>query len=408
MEIRDFGKLNDGRKASLYILRNSEGMAAAVTDYGATLVKLIVPDKNGEPRDVVLGHDDASEYETGHGSLGATVGRFANRIGAARVTMNGKTYELTANNGPNALHGGRDPYSKRLWQARIPFGRINTNEIYKQYAIESLNDRWPVNAQESLDGDTVTFCLESPDGDQGFPGDLHVEVTYTLTADNELHIDYCAVVTGDHNTDSANCEPAAGISTPLNLTNHSYFNLSGHDSGTVYDQIVQIEADQFTPNDEWSLPTGELRDVAGTPMDFRRPKRIGADIHAEDEQIRIGCGYDHNYVLNGWNEKASDAEEHPMKNADGLCAYRKCASLYSAESGILMTALTDLPGMQLYSGNHLGGEVGKDLALYMSGAGVCFETQFWPDAVNREDFPGGVLNSGEEFHSRTTYKFSIK
>ena len=403
MEIRDFGKLKDGSNASLYILRNSNGLAAAVTDYGATLVKFMVPDRDGDLRDVVLGHDEVSEYETGHGSLGATVGRFANRIGGARFTMNGKTYELTANNGPNALHGGCDPYSKRMWQARIPFGRINTNEIYKQFAIESLNDRWPVNAQNSIDGDTVTFCLDSPDGDQGFPGDLHVEVTYTLTAENELHIDYCAALSG-------------ASATPLNLTNHSYFNLSGHDSGTVYDQIVQIRAEQFTPNDKWSLPTGELRDVAGTPMDFRKPKRIGKDILAEDEQIEIGCGYDHNYVLEGWNESPADtlaqktdpSSDAAKKNAEGLCAYRECASLYSAESGILMTVLTDLPGMQLYTGNHLGGELGKDLASYMSGAGVCFETQFWPDAVNRDNFPGGALNSGEEFHSRTTYRFSIK
>ena len=394
MEIREFGKLKDGRNASLYVLRNTNGMAAAVTDYGATLVKLIMPDRDGELRDVVLGHDDVSEYETGHGSIGATVGRFANRIGGACFTMNGKTYELTANNGPNALHGGRDPYSKRLWQAKIPFGRINTNEIYKQYAIESLNDRWPVNAQNSLDGDTVTFSLDSPDGDQGFPGDLHIEVTYTLTADNELHIDYCAVLAGN-------------AATPLNLTNHSYFNLSGHDSGTVYDQTVQINAEQFTPNDSWSLPTGELKDVAGTPMDFRKAKRIGQDIHAEDEQIEIGCGYDHNFVLDGWKEKAIEPEEPSVKRAEGQCRYRECAALYSAESGILMTVLTDLPGMQLYSGNHLGGELGKGLASYMDGAGICFETQFWPDAVNKEDFPGGVLRPEEEFRSRTTYRFSI-
>ena len=394
MEIREFGKLKDGRNASLYVLRNTNGMAAAVTDYGATLVKLITPDKNGDLRDVVLGHDDASGYETGHGSLGATVGRFANRIGGACFAMNGKTYELTANNGPNALHGGCDPYSKRLWQAKIPFGRINTNEIYKQYAIESLNDRWPVNAQESLDGDTITFCLDSKDGDQGFPGDLHIEVTYTLTADNELQIDYCAVLT-------------EGDSTPLNLTNHSYFNLSGHDSGTVYDQIVRISAEKFTPNDRWSLPTGELRDVAGTPMDFRKPKRLGEDIHAEDGQIEIGCGFDHNFVLDGWDESAADPEGQEKKHAEGLCTFRECASLYSAESGIMMKVLTDLPGMQLYSGNHLGGMPGKGLAAYMDGAGVCFETQFWPDAVNKETFPGGVLRAGEEFRSRTTYRFSI-
>ena len=393
MKIVRFGKLTDGREAGLYILRNADGMAAAVTDYGAALVSLAVPDRYGMKRDVVLGHEDVSGYETGHGSIGAVVGRFANRIGNARFVMNGREYELTANNGPNALHGGRDHYIRRLWEARIAFGRISSDEIYRKYAKESLNDSWHRDAQENIDGDAVTFCLDSPDGDQGFPGDLHIEVTYTLTADNALHIDYFAKLR----------EGEGGpVSTPLNLTNHSYFNLNGQDSGSVYGQIVQINADRFTPNDEFSLPTGELRSVEGTPMDFREPKMIGRDIGADDIQLEIGCGYDHNFVLNGEAVPKEDGR------ADGMCEYRQAASLYSEDSGILMKVLTDLPGMQLYSGNHLNGEPGKDCFSYSPGAGVCFETQFWPDAVNREDFPGGVLRPGEEFRSRTTYAFSTK
>ena len=384
MEIRDFGKIRDGRHASLFILRNASGMTAAVTDFGAALVSLKVPDRDGKTRDVVLGHDNAAYYESGHGSLGATVGRFANRIGEARFSMNGRTYELTASNGPNALHGGRDHYNTRLWEAKIPFGKISSNAIYQKYALESLGDRFSSGLQESMDGETVTFCLESPDGDQGFPGDLHVEVTYTLTEAGDLHIDYFAALAGE-------------LSTPLNLTNHSYFNLNGHDSGNVYEQTVQIDADFFTPNDRWSLPTGEIRKVEGTPMDFTRPKMIGRDIHAEDEQIEIGCGYDHNFILRG----EPDADS-------GMCGYRKCASLYSEESGIMMTVLTDLPGVQLYSGNHLNDETGKDGAFYTAGSGVCFETQFWPDAVNKESFPGGILKAGKEFISRTTYAFSCR
>ena len=400
MKIRGFGKTADGRSASLCVLRNSAGAEAHVTNYGATLVRLIVPDRNGRMTDVVLGHDDVNGYESGEGYLGATVGRFANRIGGACFTLNGKTYELTANDGPNTLHSGRDFYSKRMWDVKMPFIKLKSGDITASAGkTESLGDWWRDSHTGGLDsdiasglvsmsGDSVIFCLDSPDGDQGFPGDLHVEVTYTLTENNELHIDYYAALAGD------------SLSTPLSLTNHSYFNLNGQGSGDVYSQTVMIDADCFTPNDKWSLPTGELRAVEGTPMDFRVPKRIGQEIKADDEQIEIGCGYDHNFVLR--RQPADD------EIADGMCTYRKAATLYSGSSGILMTVLTDLPGMQLYTGNHLGDDSGKEGAEYRPGSGVCFETQFWPDAVNREDFPGGVLNAGREFHSRTTYAFSCK
>lgn len=343
MNIHNFGKLKDGRRAGLYVLTNSSGMEVSVTDFGATLVSVIINDKNGIQRDVVLGHDSVSEYESGSGSIGATVGRFANRIGNASFEMNGRKYELTANNGPNALHGGRDHYDKRLW-------------LWK----------------ENSDGNSVTFVLDSPDGDQGFPGNLHIEVTYSLTDDNVLGINYKAVSDKD---------------TPLNLTNHSYFNMNGDSSGSVLDQICMIRATSFTPNDSWSLPTGEIRGVEGTPMDFREPKKLGQDIEIEDEQLEFGNGYDHNFVLDG----------------KGVAA-----TLYAEESGIRMTVSTDLPGVQLYTANYMDDTTGKRGAAYGPRSAVCFETQFWPDAVNKENFPGGMIKAGEEFVSCTEFNFEVE
>lgn len=372
MKARSFGKLSDGRKAGLYILRNENGVEASVTDFGATLVSLYIPGADsGAGRDVVLGFSDVSGYEFGHGSLGATIGRFANRIGGAAFTIGGKRYELTANNGPNALHGGRDPYSRRLWQVKIPFATVNSGDIAVAFAAESIGDGRSYHAVDKFNQKTITFFLDSPDGDQGFPGDLHVEVTYTLTDSNELHIDYSAVSSAD---------------TPLNLTNHSYFNLNGHDSGSVLGQYCEIRAGRFTPVDEHTLPTGEIRSVAGTPMDFRTAKKIGADIGAADEQLQFCGGYDHNFIPDGEGR-------------------RLVATMYSEDSGIRMSVITDLPGMQVYTANGLNSDSGKGGCVYRPYSGICFETQFWPDAVNHEDFPGGILKAGEEFHSRTTYHF---
>lgn len=379
--IRNFGKTADGGRAGLYILRNNNGAQIWLTDYGAAIVRLMVPDSAGELRDVVLGYDDVSGYEEGGGSIGAVVGRFANRIGGARFQVNRNWYELTANNGPNALHGGRDFYNKRIWEAMIPFSTISSHDIAATYALESLNDYGFPSPKTGEKENKVTFILESPNEDQGFPGNLHIEVTYTLTENNELRIDYFASSDED---------------TPLNLTNHSYFNLSGHDSGSVLEQILTVNADKFTPNDDDSLPTGELRDVAVTPFDFREGKPIGRDIGKPDEQLRIGSGYDHNYVLkNAENWKSGG----PLIQA---------ASLYAEDSGIKMDVYTDLPGMQLYTANHLCVEFGKDFTFYGSNAGVCFETQFWPDACNRKNFPGGILAAGEHYRSTTIYAFSVK
>ena len=374
MEMLTFGKLNDGRTAGLYVLRNSSGMSAALTDYGAALVSLAVPDRNGDIRDVVLGHDDASGYEEGQGSIGAIVGRFANRIGGAGFKLNGKEYALTANHGPNALHGGRDPYEKRLWRVKIPFSEVSSRDIMASSAPESISDGVSQLARSNIANKRVVFCLDSPDGDQGFPGNLHIEVTYTLTDECELHIDYLARSDAD---------------TPFNPTNHSYFNLNGHDSGSILEHVVQIDASEYTPSDSDLLPTGRVESVAGTPMDFRIPKTIGQDIDADFIALRNGGGYDHNYVT-----------------ADEKGGYREVASLYSRESGIRMEVLTDMPGLQMYTANFMSGEVGKDGVIYGRRSAVCFETQYWPDSVNKESFPDCILRAGEEFRSRTTYRFS--
>ena len=427
---RSFGKLSDGRTAGLYILHNRNGMEAHLTDYGAALVSLIVPDRNGKKRDVVQGYDDAAGYEKGGSSMGAIVGRVANRISNAAFDLNGRHYILTANNGPNTLHGGRDFYVHRLWSAVIPFGKISTGDITAAYAVESMNDWSSVPRGRSLGethgvseqdpgtqqnknlsryttemgwtretfdqyaaqaagtaagSDSVTFTLDSPDGDQGFPGSIHIEVTYTLTDSDELHIDYKANL-----TDSLKSAAPGGerFATPLNLTNHSYFNLNGHSSGSVLAQEVWIGAEKFTEADRRSVPTGTLLDVKWTPMDFRRPKPLGQDIGKDYEPLKYGNGYDHNFVL-----------------SDGMTEYRSVAGMYSPESGIGMTVLTDLPGIQLYTANGLDNEPGKGGAVYGFRSSACFETQFWPDTINKANFPGGLLREGETFTSRTTYKF---
>lgn len=375
MEMMTFGRLSDGRKAGLFLLRNSSGTTAGVCDYGASLVSFCIRDRKGDLRDVVLGHNDVSGYEDGHGSIGAVVGRFANRIGGGSFTLGGRTYQLNVNNGPNTLHGGCDPYSKRLWSVRIPFGEVSSGDIMAASAPESISDGVSSLARNNISNRTVSFCLDSPDGDQGFPGELHIMVTYTLTDDNALHIDYMAVSDKD---------------TPLNLTNHSYFNLNGHASGSVLGHVAQINAASYTVSDSDLLPTDEIRAVEGTPLDFRIPKTLGRDICADCDALKHGGGYDHNFVT--------------AAASQGYC---EVARLHAPESGISMSVHTDLPGVQMYTANGMNGEPGKEGAVYGPHSGVCFETQFWPDAVNREHFPGGLLKAGEVFRSRTTYKFSL-
>ena len=342
MKITDFGATVNGDETKLYTLTNCNNMEISVTDYGATLTQVIVPDKEGNLCDVVLGYDEAAEYEAGGLFLGATVGRSANRIGGASIEINGKIYELVKNDNDNNLHSGPDFYHNRVWDVK--------------------------EAEE----DHVTFVLESPDGDQGYPGNLHIEVTYTLTEDNAVKISYYGVSDED---------------TVINMTNHSYFNMDGHASGDVMEQEVWIDADAFTRADKESIPTGEIVPVEGTPMDFRTKKKLGRDIYDDYEALNYGMGYDHNWVLNN----------------DGKFA--KVAEMYSDESGITMEVYTDLPGMQLYTGNFIIDEKGKGGASYHKRQAACFETQYFPDAIHKENFPGPICRKGDTYKTTTMYKF---
>ena len=377
-----FGKLKDGRSAGLYILESPDGMRAAVTDYGAALVSLAVPDRKGVLRDVVLGHDDAAGYEKGSGHIGASVGRFANRIAGAGFELNGRTYELTANNGTNCLHGGRDFFKNRLWGVKIDFTSVRSGDIMAAFASESIADKDPSRGMRGMHDNTITFCLDSPDGDQGFPGNMHIEVTYSLPGNGKLRIDYSAVSDED---------------TPVSFTNHSYFNLNGHDSGSVLGHMARINAEYYTPVNAGLIPLAEPAPVGGTPFDFREDKMLGKDINADNEQIAYGGGYDHNFVIG--DSDIEDGERH----------IKEAGVLYSVDSGICMTVLTDMPDMQVYTANGLKEEPGKDGAVYGRRSAVCLETQFRPNAINSNDpgiREGCILREGETFTSSTIYRFS--
>lgn len=336
-----FGMTSKGEEARLFTIQNGKGMEIKVSDYGAALVQVRVPDKEGRLLDVVLGYDDVQGYEAGNAFFGATIGRVANRIGNGEFQLGGRTYELTRNDGQNTLHGGRDFYNKRIWKTG------KTGEDY------------------------VEFLLDSPSGDQGFPGNVKISVTYTLTKDNEIKIHYRAVPDAD---------------TLINLTNHSYFNLSGHASGTVLAQEVMLDADAYARADSQSIPTGEIVPVSGTPMDFRQLKPIGAEIDEAYEALEFGKGYDHNWVL---NKKG----------------YRKAAFMRSKESGIAMEVYTDLPGLQFYTANFVDHEKGKEGAVYNMRQAACFETQYFPDAVHKDHFEGPEVKAGEIYETTTAYRF---
>ena len=342
LTVKDFGTTEKGQKALLYTMKNDAGTSVSVSDYGAALVSLFVRGKDGNPVDVVLGYDNVTGYEKGGDSIGATVGRNANRIGGASIEINGVTYELDKNDNGNNLHSGYDYYNKRFW-----------------------------DVAENAD-DHVTFRLHSPDKDQGYPGALDMYVTYTLDEDSMLTIHYEAVPDKD---------------TVINMTNHSYFNLNGHDSGTVLNHSVTLDAESFTPADRESIPTGEIRSVDGTPMDFRSGKTLGKEIDADYEPLRLGGGYDHNWVLK--NEGRFD----------------KVAEVMADRSGIRMEVYTDLPGVQMYTANFLNGEPGKEGALYGKRSAVCLETQYFPDAIHHDNFPGPVCRAGEKYDTRTAYRF---
>ena len=341
-----FGVMPDGTAVELYTLR-SGALACGVITFGGSLQSLRVPDRTGRPVDVLLGFDTLEPYRTHGKSLGALVGRYANRIGGASFTLNGKSYPLAANDhGVNHLHGGLTGYNQRVWTV------------------------------EDAGEDHLTLSLFSPDGEEGYPGNLTVHVTYTLTAEG-LTIGYRAECDQD---------------TVCSLTNHAYFNLSGHDSGPVLDQTIQLLADRYTPTDPLSIPTGEIAPVEGTPMDLRRPTPIGARIGEAFPQLLQAGGYDHNWIPDG--EPGS---------------LRPIARASSPASGISMEVLSTLPGVQFYTGNYLDGcPAGKGGAAYAKRWGFCLETQFYPDTPNHENFPSCVLRAGQVFDHTASFRFSAE
>jgi aldose 1-epimerase len=344
-----FGKTADGQRVDLYTLTNANGVEAKITNYGGIVVSLKTPDRNGKMDDVVLGFDNLDEYLKGHPFFGAIAGRYANRIAKGRFTLNGVEYKLAVNNGENSLHGGTKGFDKSVWKARqVP----------------------------AKGGVALELTHFSPDGDEGYPGNLSVKVVYTLTDKNELRIDYSATTDKD---------------TVLNLTNHSYFNLAGQGSGDILKHVVTINADRFTPVDSTLIPTGELRGVKGTPFDFTTPTAIGARVDQDEEQMKFGQGYDHNFVLNG----------QPG-------TLRQAVKVSEPTTGRVMEVWTTQPGVQFYIGNFLterGGKVGK---VYNKRTGFCFETQHFPDSPNHPSFPTTVLKKGGRFQSTTVFKFSAQ
>lgn len=343
----DFERVVDGKPTSLFTMKNENGMVVTLTNYGAKIVSIYVPDKNGDFADVMLGFNSIEKYREWGASHGAVVGPFANRIANAQFTIGEETYQLPVNNGEACLHSGPDSWYRKVWD-------------YEQ------------------NGNSTVFTLESPDGEFGFPGNKKVKVTYTLTENNELKIDY------EVTTDKA---------THINLTNHSYFNLRGEGNGDILNHVLVINADKSTPVvDESMIPTGEIVDIRGTDLDFTTPHAIGERIDNDNPQLVFGAGYDFNYVLNKESNELSFA-----------------ASAFEPESGRYMEVFTTEPGVQLYSGNHLNGkEIGKSGNPYTERTGFCLETQHFPDSPNQPGFPSTLLNPGETYRSTTIFKFSVR
>ncbi|MEZ5426887.1 MAG: aldose epimerase family protein [Pyrinomonadaceae bacterium] len=344
-----FGKTVGGQKVDVYTLKNSRGAETKIITYGGTVVSLKVPDKDGKLGDVVLGYDSIADYEKGTSYFGALIGRYANRIAKGKFSLAGKEYSLAANNNGNHLHGGIKGFDKVVWKAK------------------SSTDK---------EGANLELTYLSRDGEEGYPGNLSVKVIYSLTENNELKLVYTAT---------------ADKETIVNLTHHSYFNLAGAGSGTILDHILYINADRFTPTDDVAIPFGELKSVKGTPFDFTTPTAIGARINDDNEQLKFGKGYDHNFVLN--------------KSDDSLIL---AARVFEKMSGRGMEVFTTEPGIQLYTGNYLDGSIkGKGGQDYPFRTGFCLETQHFPDSPNEPDFPSTVLKPGETYHQTTVYKFSV-
>ena len=344
---QSFGQTPDGQKVKLYTLTNSNGLKARITTYGAIVVSLEVPDRNGNLDDITLGYDDLSGYIKNNPYFGVIVGRYANRIAKGRFTLDGATYQLATNNGENHLHGGVKGFDKVVWDAK-PF------------------------EQDDAVGVKLTYL--SKDGEEGYPGNLTCSVTYTLTNNDELRISYKA------QTDKA---------TVINPTHHSYFNLAGQGKGDVLGHEMMINADKFTPTDKGSIPTGKLQSVKGTPMDFTKPCTIGARINDDYEQLKFGQGYDHNWVLNKKGKELTLA-----------------ARVYEPNSGRVLEIYTTEPGIQFYSGNFLDGSItGKQGRVYKHRYGFCLETQHFPDSPNKPKFPSTILRPGQKYTHLTVHKF---
>lgn len=349
------GSLAVAQQIETFQLKNDNGLKVEITNYGGIITKIIVPDRNGDFADIALGYNTVSEYQKATPYFGAIIGRFGNRIANGSFKLGGKTYNLVKNNEPNGiachLHGGTKGFDKVIWNAK----RINKK------------------GEQGL-----TLTRRSPDGEEGYPGNLDVTVTYWLTNSNELRIEYAA------STDKA---------TPLNLTNHSYFNLKGDGNGTILDHILSLNASRYTPVDQGLIPTGELAPVDNTPFDWRTPHSIGRDIDSTHPQIVYGLGHDHNFALDKSEPKTLTL----------------AATVYEPTSGRVMEVLTTEPGIQFYSGNFLDGSLtGKSGKPYEFRNGFCLETQHFPDSPNQPSFPSSILHPGDEYTSTTIYRFTTK
>ena len=342
----DFETVVDGKPVALYTLKNAAGMEVCITNFGGRIVSLMVPDRNGEMRDVVLGFDNIADYQNVPSDFGASIGRYANRIDHGRLIIDGDTVQLPQNNFGHCLHGGPDGWQYKVYEAR------------------------------QLDGKTLELYMDSPDGDENFPGRVEAKVTYNLTDDNAIVIAY---------------EATTDAPTVVNMTNHSYFNLSGDPTRTILDHLLTVDADSYTPVDSTYMTTGEIAPVEGTPMDFRTDTAVGARLHEHNEHLKHANGYDHNWVL----ATAGDAE-------------RTATRLVSPETGICLTVRTTEPGIQIYSGNFLDGTVkGKGGIVYNPRTAICLETQHYPDSPNKPQWPSTLLRPGEKYESLCIYGFSI-
>ena len=348
MKQEPFGKLQDGTAVNLYTLTNAKGVTMTVTNYGGRITSLKVPDKSGKMEDIVLGFDNLDGYLAENPYFGALIGRYGNRIGGAQFKLDGKVYHLAKNDGPNSLHGGIKGFDKVFWAGS------------------------DVSAK---DAQALSLRYVSNDGEEGYPGTLTSMVTYTLTSNSELKIEYVATTTAD---------------TVLNLTNHSYWNLAGAGSGDILKHQMTIEASKFTPVDKTLIPTGKLENVEGTPFDFRKATAIGERIEKDDQQLKYGKGYDHNYCIDG---------------ADG--SLKRCAQVTDPSTGRSMEILTTQPGVQFYTGNFLDGTIkGKGGKVYGHRGAFCMETQHYPDSPNKPEFPTTVLKPGQEYRQTTVYRFT--